>query len=374
MNLADIDADRMVRRLGDLVGIETPTGHTPGMHDCFALLRQWLEPALGSPGEVLVEDGVPHLLWTPPRPRVLLLCHVDTVWPLGTLADRPFAVDGERATGPGCFDMKAGLVIAAEALAALKAASDTDHIDHVGVLVTTDEEQGSVTSRAIIERVAPDYQAVLVIEPGLRGALKTSRKGVGTYRFAITGRAAHAGLEPETGINALSELAKLIPRVEQIAAPDKSTTVTPTLANAGTTTNTVPAYATLNADVRAWTADELNRVDQELRALCPRDDAAELEIFGGINRPPMEPGQSRSLVALAQKTAADLGLDPITEASVGGGSDGNITANVGVPTLDGLGPVGDGAHAAHEWVHLPTLPGRALLLAGMLRTLRTSDV
>lgn len=367
MTALDADTQRAVRRLADLVCIETPSGHRQGMLACFELLQRWIAPLLGSHGTVVTEDGVPHLLWEAvERPRVLLLGHVDTVWPLGTLDRRPFTVEGNRATGPGTFDMKAGLVIGVEALELAHRTS------HVSFLVTSDEEVGSTTSRALIERVAARHDAVLLLEPSLDGAVKTARKGVGLYRLAITGRAAHAGLEPENGVNALTELARLVMRIERLASPGRETTVTPTVAHAGTTTNSVAAHATLDVDVRAWESAELHRVDAAIRRLTPVHETAKVEVHGGINRHPMEPALSRSLLALARTTAASLGLEPIDEARAGGASDGNFTAALSVPTLDGLGAVGDGAHAEHEWVDVDSLHSRARLVAGMLRELGNS--
>ncbi|WP_082469166.1 M20/M25/M40 family metallo-hydrolase [Sciscionella sediminilitoris] len=363
---ADLDPERMVRRIGELVGIETPTGHTEGVRACFSLLRQWLTPVLGSAGTVFEQDGVPHLLWQADDPKVLLLCHVDTVWPLGTLERLPFTVHNGRGTGPGIFDMKTGLVLGVEAL------EITEHTGHVGFLVTSDEEQGSVTSRALIERVAADYDAVLLLEPSQHGAVKTARKGAGIYRVHLTGRAAHAGLEPEAGINALSELARLVPRIEGLADTGHRTTVTPTVAHAGTAVNAVAAQATLDVDVRGWTASELDRVDAEIRGLAPENAEIALEVRGGVNRYPLEPGHTGKLLELARSVAAELGLDPVEEAHVGGASDGNFTSALGIPTLDGLGALGDGAHAEHEWIDVPALPGRARLIAGMLAALRES--
>lgn len=357
---------RAVQRLADLVGIETPSGHADGALAGFDLLRTWLTPLLASPGTVGTEEGTPHLLWeAAERPHVLLLGHIDTVWPLGTLDRRPFTVEGHRASGPGIFDMKAGLVIGAEALA---------HADPstVGVLVTADEEIGSPTSRAVIERTAAKYEAVLVLEPSLDGALKTARKGAGLYQLAITGRAAHAGLEPDAGINALSELARLVLQIEGLASASAQTTVTPTVAQAGSAANAVAAHASLDVDVRAWTAQELNRVDTAIRQLEPAHGEATVAVHGGVNRYPMELAQSRALFELASEVARTLELEPLGQAHAGGASDGNFTAALGVPTLDGLGAVGGGAHAEHEWVDVRLLCDRAQLVAGVLRALTGS--
>lgn len=357
--------ERFTRRLGQLVGIETPSGWARGLNDAYDLLETWAGNTLGRP-ERIVCDGVPHLYWrggdpaVPRSSRVLLLGHADTVWPLGTLAENPFRVRGTRATGPGVFDMKAGLVLAFEALGL---AGD---VSHVSMVVSGDEERGSITSRALVEEAAKACGAALVLEPSEGGALKTARKGVALYRLGVSGRAAHAGLEPHKGVNALVELAHQVLTISDLADRDRGTTVTPTVGSAGTTTNTVPEQAFVEVDVRAWEHAELDRVERALRALRPRDAGAELAFGGGVNRGPLEREMSVGLLGSARAVAERLGLAPVTETGVGGGSDGNITASVGVPTLDGLGPDGGGAHARHEWVELASVSDRASLVAGLL--------
>lgn len=363
-----VDADRTLARLAELVGIETPSGHAPGLDACYDLLTAWAPAALGTP-RCPVHDGVPHLYWrrepSGPAPSgVLLLCHADTVWPLGTLGTWPFRQDGDRLTGPGVFDMKAGLVIALDAL------DLAQHIGHVSVLVTGDEEVGSLTSRPLIEEAAREHAAVLVLEPSDGDAVKTARKGAGFFRLSVKGRSAHAGLEPETGVNALVELGHQILAVNELGDPRAGTTVTPTVARAGTTTNSVPESAQLDIDVRSWTQDELDRVEGELRALTARLPEARLDVTGGINRPPLERAMSAALLTKAQEAAHVKGLDAPGEAAVGGASDGNLTAAAGTPTLDGLGARGGGAHARHEWVETRSLAQRALLLAGLIDALR----
>ncbi|MEV7386738.1 M20/M25/M40 family metallo-hydrolase [Streptomyces sp. NPDC091215] len=357
--------ERFTRRLGQLVDIETPSGRDRGLNDAYDLLDAWADGALGRP-ERIVSGGVPHLYWrgadpaVPKSRRVLLLGHADTVWPLGTLAENPFTVTGTRATGPGVFDMKAGLVLAFEALAL---AGD---VSHVSMVVSGDEERGSTTSRALVEEAAEACGAVLVLEPSEGGALKTARKGVAQYRLGVNGRAAHAGLEPHNGVNALVELAHQVLTISDLADRDRGTTVTPTVGSAGTTANTVPERAFVDVDVRAWEHAELERVERELRALRPREPGAELAFQGSVNRGPLERGMSVGLLRSARAVAERLGLAPVTETGVGGGSDGNITASLGVPTLDGLGPDGGGAHARHEWVDLTSVRDRASLVAGLL--------
>ncbi|MFI1380105.1 M20 family metallopeptidase [Embleya sp. NPDC020886] len=361
----EVDTGRSLSRLRRLVELETPSGHVPGLDPLYELLASWSDGLLGEP-ERVVRDGVPHLyvherVRDPAVAPVLLLGHADTVWPLGTLAERPFtAVDG-RVTGPGVFDMKAGLVTALDALELIGGADD------VRMLVSGDEERGSLTSRALIEEAAAGCRAVLVLEPSQDGAVKTARKGVAMYRVGVHGRAAHAGLEPELGVNALVELAHQVLAISVLGDPGRGTTVTPTVGGAGTTTNTVPESAYVDVDVRAWERAELLRVEEALSALCPRLPGARVEPAGGINRPPLEHGMSRGLLLAARRLAREGGLTAIEEARVGGGSDGNFTAALGIPTLDGLGPAGGGAHARHEWLDAGSLPERARLVAGLLR-------
>jgi glutamate carboxypeptidase len=285
------------------------------------------------------------------------------VWPAGTIDRWPFSVDGNRATGPGAFDMKAGLVQALFALAAL-GATDLAR-PPVVLVVTADEEIGSPAGRAVVESVARNASAVLVLEASESGRLKVARKGVSNYDLFVTGRAAHAGLEPEKGVNALVAAARLIVELERLGAPQLGTTVTPTTATAGTTRNTVPAAASVALDVRAATTAEQQRVDDAVRALHP-DGGAGLTVEGGVNRPPMEETSSAELMALARRAAERCGLGPLGSARVGGGSDGNFTAALGVRTLDGLGAVGAGAHAEGEYVDVPSMPERAALLAELI--------
>ncbi|MFD3515567.1 M20/M25/M40 family metallo-hydrolase [Streptomyces sp. NPDC058657] len=325
---------------------------------------------LGARPEFLVSGGVTHLRWTFGTPRVLLLGHHDTVWPTGSLATHPWSVRQGIARGPGVFDMKAGLVQMFHALASLPS------LDGLCVLVTGDEEVGSDTSRPLIEAAARQCGAALVLEAAAAGgALKTSRKGVSHYELTVHGRAAHAGLEPEKGVNAGRELAHQLLGLEDLAATvtartGPGTTVTPTLLSAGTATNTVPARAELSVDVRVPSSAAQKAVDDLMRSLEPGLPGARLEITGGPNRPPLEAEASRELFDLAASLAAPLGMAPLRQAAVGGASDGNYTAGTGCRTLDGLGAVGDGAHADHEHVETTTMPERARLLAHLVAALR----
>jgi glutamate carboxypeptidase len=286
------------------------------------------------------------------------------VWPLGTLGRAPFSIADGVVRGPGCFDMLAGLVMAVHAIA------DLGDREGVTLLVTGDEELGSASSRELIEAEARLAQAVLVLEASADGgALKTARKGTSLYEVDIAGRAAHAGLEPQKGVNATIELAHQVLAVAGLADPVAGTTVTPTAATSGITANTVPAWARFAVDVRAWTSAELERVDAALHALRAVVPGAEVHVNGGINRAPLEEKASLALFERAQGVAARLGLPELTRASVGGASDGNFTAGVGTPTLDGLGAVGGGAHADDEHVLVDRIVERTVLLLALIEDL-----
>jgi glutamate carboxypeptidase len=351
-----------------LVRVESPSDDLAAVArsaDAVAALGTRL---LGRSPERIVREGRTHLRWSFGLPRVLVLGHHDTVWPLGTLDRIPATVQGGVMRGPGCFDMKAGVAIALHAIAALP------DPEGVSLLITGDEEPGSPTSRQLIENTARGLRAALVLEAaGAGGALKTVRKGVSRYEVAIRGRAAHAGLDPERGINASVELAHQILSLEALADPVAGTTVTPTRLEAGTTVNTVPAEAGVAVDVRVTRADEQERVDRAVHALRPVLAGARLEITGGPNRPPLTSHASASLFERAVRVAAEQGLGPLTGTSVGGASDGNFTAGVGTPTLDGLGAVGGGAHAEDEHVVVAELVPRARLLTALLADLLAED-
>lgn len=323
---------------------------------------------LGAPPERLVVDGVTHLRWSFGTPRVLLLGHHDTVWPMGSLATHPWSVTDGIARGPGIFDMKAGLVQMFHALASLPS------LEGVCVLVTGDEEVGSDASRALIEEVARQCAAAFVLEASAdSGALKTARKGTSAYELVVHGRAAHSGLEPDKGINAAVEAAHLVLALDTLAeevnagAPrDWRTTVVPTVVGAGTTTNTVPAQARVSVDVRVPTLAAQEQVDVAMRALKTTVPGARLVVHGGPNRPPLEAASSADLFERADRLARELDLGPLSSAAVGGASDGNFTAGLGCPTLDGLGAVGGGAHADHEHLVVAEMAPRARLLAALV--------
>lgn len=355
----DFDVQAMLADLGQLVSAESPSRDIDRLTVHARLVSGMMVRMLGSAPELVESPAGPHIHWRGGGdPRVLILGHHDTVHPAGTLASRPFAVDGDRATGPGIFDMKAGIVQAIHAVAALRDRS------HVEILLSADEETGSRASRALIEERAVACGAVLVLEPSADGgALKTGRKGTGTFEVRVHGRASHAGLEPEKGINSLVELAHLIPQIVAIADPEKGTTVTPTVASAGTADNVVPELSTCFVDVRVAVPEEKPRVEAAMAALRTSVPGASIELLGGIGRPPMHESAAQLLMGIAREIADVEGV------VVGGGSDGNFTAAVGVQTLDGLGAVGGGAHSADEHVVVSTMPGRAALLAGLCQRL-----
>ncbi len=363
--------DDMTVQLSDLVGYESPSEDPGLLAACAERVAEMGTRLLGAGPQVVEVGGRRHLAWRfGPAPEVVLIGHYDTVWPAGTIGRWPFSVDdGGRATGPGVFDMKAGIVQMFHALAMLPLSDLATGSGGVAVVLTADEELGSQTSRRLIEDTARGARAALVLEPSMHGALKVARKGTSMYQVHAVGRSAHAGLEPENGINATIELAHQVLAVAELGRPDRGTTVTPTVVTAGTTTNTVPAAAVLHVDGRAEDPTEQERVDAAMRRLTPVLAGSELRIEGGINRPPLNATFSEQLMRMAVDVAGRLGLEPLRGVAVGGGSDGNFTAGIGVPTLDGLGAVGEGAHAEGEYTRLSAMPERAALLAGLVAEL-----
>ncbi|NND73608.1 MAG: M20 family metallopeptidase [Ilumatobacter sp.] len=351
------DLDAMLADVRTLVEIESPSHDLDALHTSAAALAAMIERHLGRPATLVDSPAGPHVHWSGGGdPKVLLLGHHDTVFPLGTLARLPFQVRDGIVTGPGCFDMLAGIVQALHGLASL-----TD-VSGVELLFSSDEEVGSIHSRALIEERARACGAVLVLEPSAPGgALKTGRKGCGTFEVVVTGRASHAGLEPENGVNALIEAAHQVLAINEIGDASVGTTVTPTVAHAGTADNTVPAEAKVRVDVRVESAAEKERVEAAMAALTTVVDDASIEVTGAINRPPMPESASAELFPIAEAVSPG-----IAGLAVGGGSDGNFTAAIGVPTLDGLGAVGGGAHADTEHVVAATMPDRARLIAALV--------
>jgi glutamate carboxypeptidase len=301
-----------------------------------------------------------------PRKPVLLLGHLDTVWPLGTLKAMPWRKAEGRLWGPGVLDMKAGVVMA---LTAIQTLQQLKLVRPVILLLNSDEEVGSTISRPITEKLAQQCSVVLVLEPAQGLAYKTSRKGVGQYNVQVTGVGAHSGVDFERGHSAVLELAKLIQTISGFTNLERKLTVNCGVIAGGTRSNVVPWLASTEVDVRIAKASDASYVDKLFRSLKVSDPDCKLTITGGINRPPMErkPG-TVALFKKARSLAAELGF-ALEEASTGGGSDGNFTAALGIPTLDGMGAVGDGAHAAHESVVIEHLVPRTALLAAMIATI-----
>ncbi|MCE0540505.1 M20 family metallopeptidase [Kineosporia rhizophila] len=354
------DVNAMLHDLRQLVEVESPSGDLEALQASAGVVAEILQKRLGGEA-VLVESAAgPHIRWSGGgEPRVLILGHHDTVFPIGTLARRPFLVEDGKAYGPGTFDMLGGLVQAVHGLALLP------DLSGVEVLVTSDEEVGSGASRELIEQLAQECGAVLVFEgAGEGGALKTGRKGCGTFEVSITGRASHAGLEPEAGVNALVEAAHQVLAIAALGRPELGTTVVPSMASAGTASNVVPAEAKIIVDVRVASADETARIEAAFAGLRAVGAGAKVAVAGGFSRPPMPEEVSEHLFGVARQFDANL-----EGISVGGGSDGNLTAALGVPTLDGLGAVGGGAHADHEYIVVGAMAERARLTAHLVRYL-----
>ena len=344
-----------------LVECESPTEDLASCNQVVDLAVEIANKLLKTPATKIDENGRPVFWWGAKNPKIVLLCHLDTVWPKGSFQPT-WKIEADIATGPGVFDMKAGFIQALYAVSQVSSAQE-----NVALVATTDEETGSATSKELIERLAKTAQAVLVFEASLDRKVKTGRKGTAMYQVVVTGKASHAGLEPEKGINATTELAKLVMQISTLENPEFGTTAVPTVMQSGTTTNTVPALAKLDIDVRSFTISELNRIDKSIRALS--SDIAKVEVTGGVNRPPLETSSSMELYEKLEKVAKDLGLPPIGHASVGGASDGNLAAAAGAKVLDGLGAIGMGAHAPSESIKISTIEERIKLTTAFINEL-----
>jgi glutamate carboxypeptidase len=361
-----MDSQGILERLRRLVAIESPSGDRPGLEAMAAEMAEWL---VGAGLAVSIEDTDAGPLVrgrrAGPAPHILILGHLDTVWSRGTLQASPCRVEEGRAYGPGIYDMKGGLALTGAALESLRHEALPSAVE---VLLTPDEEVGSHASRSAIEGAAVGARLVLVLEaPAAAGALKVGRKGVGSFRLDIQGRAAHAGLEPERGVDAVEELAHQILRVRGLARPDRGTTVNLGLVGGGTRSNVVAEQAWAEIDVRVAEAAERDRMAASLGGLVPVHPAARVSLTGGWNRPAMEPTEAVwAWVARARELWRGYGRGDLGAAFVGGASDGNFTAPL-APTVDGLGPLGDGAHARHEHVLVEPLADRARLIADLLR-------
>jgi glutamate carboxypeptidase len=359
--------EALVATLGQLVNRESPSDDPARVGE----LSRWIAGRLGAagiPAECVPCTGRGDALLSRAGTvgGTLLLGHVDTVWPAGTLSERPFRVEGGVAKGPGVFDMKGGIAVALGVLDAV-GRGEVRPAGPVSLLLTPDEEVGTTASRDLLLAEAVRHARVLVLEPaGDGGAAKVARKGVGQTTVRFHGLASHAGLEPEKGASALAELARFVPFAEALADGDLGTSVVPTLAKAGSKANVVPESAELTVDFRFWSGAEGERIASALRSYRSADSRVSVEVEGGLNRPSMEPTRvSTEMYRVAAAFAARLGF-PLPSARVGGASDGNLTAGAGVPTLDGLGPSGGGAHARTEHLLVEDLPRRCALLAALL--------
>ncbi|HXF70671.1 MAG TPA: M20 family metallopeptidase [Thermoflexus sp.] len=362
--------DELVALLRELTVRESPTTEKAAVDRLGEFVADQLRD-LGARVERIPQETVgDHWIatWGDPEAstQILTLCHLDTVWPLGTLARMPIREENGRLYGPGVFDMKGGIVVLLGAMRGLLALGVRPP-HRIRMLFTSDEETGSETSRPLIEEEARRSHLVLCLEPALPdGSLKTFRKGVADFTVVAYGRSAHAGADPQRGINAIEELAYQILRLRGLADIRRGTTVTVGVIRGGTRPNVVPEYAEMVVDVRVATRAEMDRIERAFRALRPVLEGARLEVRGGFNRPPME--RNAQMVATferARAIAAELGMT-LTEGGTGGGSDANFTAALGIPTLDGLGAIGNGAHALEEHVRIDSLPQRAALVAALL--------
>jgi glutamate carboxypeptidase len=363
--------DWLLELIEALVAIESPSDDPAAVNRCGAELAARLEATGGVVTRVQSATSGDHLRVAFGRGsrQILLLGHFDTVWPVGQIEKMPLKREGGKLYGPGVFDMKAGIGLATLATRALLDRGDLSDCQIV-MLWTTDEEIGSTTSRGLIESEAAKSDAVLVFEPSLPGgALKTSRKGVGQFEMTTRGISAHAGLDPGKGVSAIRELARQIIAIDDLQDPRNGVTLTVGVVSGGTRSNVVPAEAKATIDGRAITRADADRVERAMRDLKPRIAGAQVEVTGGFDRPPLE--RTAAVIKLfeqAKKVAAEIGVT-LEEGSAGGGSDGNFTAALGVATLDGIGAIGDGAHALHEHVETDALIPRAAIIAGLLQQL-----
>jgi glutamate carboxypeptidase len=364
----------IVETIRELVEIESPSDNKPAVDRIALFLANKFE-ALGGETRFHRSNDFGHSLQidfgshsgAANRKPILLLGHYDTVYPLGTLSSMPYRIENGRLHGPGVLDMKSGIALILHAIEALQAWHG-GLPRPVTVFLVSDEEVGSRSSRKITAALARQSAGVLVLEPaaGLRGAVKTARKGVGEYTLRVKGVAAHAGLDPGKGHSAILELARQLTAIARLNNLKQGLSVNPGVIHGGTRTNVVAADASVHIDVRIKSAKQAAGIDRKLRSLKPFDKHCALDMTGGINRLPME--RTTGVAALykkAQEIARQLGWK-LEEAAVGGGSDGNFTAGMGIPTLDGMGGVGEGAHAVHEFIVISELPRRAVLLAGMI--------
>ena len=360
MNLRQTTAmsDAMLQDLKALVECESPTEDLEACNRVIELAGKISEGVTGIKGDLIQEKGRPVFWLGSKSPKVALLAHLDTVWPIGSFKPL-WKIEEDLVKGPGCYDMKAGFI---QALYAMK---ELDR-NQVALIATTDEETGSATSRDLIERVSKGAKAVLVLESAIDGKVKVGRKGTSMYTITIHGRAAHAGLEPEKGVNATVEISEIVKKLVALENPTLGTSVVPTVLKSGTTTNTVPALATLDVDSRSFSLAEMERVKSAIYSLTTTNPEARIEVSGGINRPPLEKSATEALYLKLESVAKKLGMGEVGSAIVGGASDGNF-AGIYTQVLDGLGAVGSGAHALTENISIKDLEPRTKLLVAFVK-------
>ncbi len=364
--------DELVATLKTCVEFESPSTNPEASNRLAEWLAEQLRSAGASVEFVEQKQYARHVIgrWGSGEKHILMIGHYDTVWPVGELERRPFRIEDGKAYGPGVFDMKAGDIQIIHALRALQELG-VEARNRVTVIFNSDEEVGSPTSRPVIEDLAAEADYAFVLEPSVppKGALKTFRKGVGMFEVHVKGRATHAGADHASGVSAIEELARQVLALHSMTDYDRGTTVNVGVIQGGSRSNVVAADASAQVDLRVSTADEAERMTRAILGLTAHNPRATVTVEGGMNRPPME--RSDKIVQLfqaARSFAGELGF-PLEEAGTGGGSDGNFTAALGVPTLDGLGGVGEGGHALHEHIILDELPKRTALLTKLVAEL-----
>jgi len=355
--------DPMLAAIEALVRCESPTEDIAACQNVVRLASDIATRVLGTPAQIKEIKGRPVFWWGASQPEILLLAHLDTVWPHGSYQPL-WEVNGDVVRGPGVFDMKAGFVQALFALKDIAGAAD-----RVALVATTDEETGSFASRELIMELSAAAKAVLVLEASLDGKVKTGRKGTAMYKVTVHGLASHAGLEPEKGVNATVEISHVILQLAALENKEHGTTVVPTLLKSGNSANTVPDQAVLEIDARSFAQSEIERVDAAIKSLKATVSGARLEITGGLNRPPLQPSSTKALYEQIEVVAKSIGMAPLGCAEVGGASDGNFAAAAGAQVLDGLGAVGGGAHAPSEWLSLKSIEERSALLHAFIKDL-----
>lgn len=369
---AEAARDSLIADLTAYVEHETPSDDREALASGLSWIRDYVSERLGSPSSTRTVDGAPYgdiavIDWEASnggQGEVTILCHYDTVWPLGTLANWPVTIEGDRLTGPGVFDMKAGLIQAVHAIAIVRAQGLP--LPAIRLVLNGDEEIGSPASRPVIEDAVTGRDVVLVFEASAEGAIKTARKGVGIFSVATTGVEGHAGLDPENGVSAIDEMARVILALHGSADLAVGTSVNVGTVAGGSRSNVTAGRAEALVDVRVAETSEMSRIDAVFAALRPHRQGAQVEYGGGWNRPVMPRSEATaSLFSLAREVSNEQGW-AVEEISVGGASDGNFAAALGLPVLDGLGAVGDGAHARHEWISIDGMVQRTALAAGLL--------